>query len=187
MSLSLHSSMECGGSMSFGSRNSSDMVSEKSRIGLISARISSRPEGVPGSTEERHSSAPISHLNEVVCSARRSGTSSGSLIRAKEMRRGARVDGVDAVEREAAKCGSFSRARGVVRACQATYLFGRKSREAAQTSSVAFGRTAVECGLLERTGVGATAAKQDDPRGQRRQAEAPDRRLYNVVMLFSSQ
>src|SRR3984885_9196996 len=105
MSLSLHSSMECGGSMSFGSRNSSDIVSEKSRIGLISLRISSRPDGVPGSTDSRHSGEPINHSNDEVCSASKLGTSSGSLIRANEMRRGARVDGAGAVERDAAKWG----------------------------------------------------------------------------------
>src|SRR3954463_5342648 len=92
MSLSLHSSMECGGSISRGSRNSSDMVWEKSRIGLISSRISSSPDSEPGSALARHSSLPISHLNEAVCSARRSGTSSGSVMRAKEIRRGAREE-----------------------------------------------------------------------------------------------
>src|SRR5277367_5749687 len=103
MSLSLHSSIECGGSMSLGSRNSSDMVSEKSRIGEISLRISSRPDGVPGSTESRHSGEPINHLKDDVCNASRLGTSSGSLIRAKEIRRGARVDSAGAMEREAVK------------------------------------------------------------------------------------
>src|SRR5437588_12187857 len=108
MSLSLHSSTEWGGSMSRGSRNSNDMVSEKSLIGLISVRISSRPDRVPGSTEARHSSSPISHLNEAVCKARRSGTSRGSAIRAKETRRGARDEGegrLDDVVRDAAKSG----------------------------------------------------------------------------------
>src|SRR3954451_15342885 len=108
MSLSLHSSTECGGSMSRGSRNSRDIVSEKSLIGLISVRISSRPDRVPGSTEARHSSAPISHLNEAVCRARRSGTSRGTAMRAKETRRGARDESagrLDDVVRDAAKCG----------------------------------------------------------------------------------
>src|SRR3954470_20159747 len=108
MSLSLHSSTECGGSMSRGSRNSRDIVSEKSLIGLISVRISSSPDRVPGSTEARHSSAPISHLNEAVCRARRSGTSRGSAMRAKEMRRGARDEGAGRLDdevRDAAKCG----------------------------------------------------------------------------------
>src|SRR4051794_28046418 len=108
MSLSLHSSMECGGSMSRGSRDSRDMGSEKSFIGLISVGISSRPDRVPGSTDARHSSSPISHLNEEVCRARRSGTSRGSAIRAKEMRRGARVESagrLDDVVRDAAKGG----------------------------------------------------------------------------------
>src|SRR3954453_6246750 len=108
MSLSLHSSMECGGSISRGSRNSSDMVSEKSRIGLISSRISSSPDSEPGSALARHSSLPISHLNEAVCRARRSGTSSGSLMRAKEIRRGAREEEVGAdVVRDAAKWGPY--------------------------------------------------------------------------------
>src|SRR3954470_17961823 len=106
MSLSLHSSMECGGSMSRGSRNSSDMVSEKSRIGLISSRISSSPESQPPAAGARQSSLPISHLNEAVCSARRSGTSSGSVMRAKEIRGGAKEEEVGAeVERDAAKWG----------------------------------------------------------------------------------
>src|SRR5580704_2666948 len=143
MSLSLHSSIECGGSISFGSRNSSDMVSEKSRIGLISLRISSRPDGVPGSTESRHSGEPINHLNDEVCSASKFGTSSGSLIRAKEMRRGARVDGAGAVEREAAKWGPSLVLAVDERACQAT-ASQRKSREAAQTVSIAARRLAVE-------------------------------------------
>src|SRR3954447_5586655 len=110
MSLSLHSSTECGGSMSFGSRNSRDMVSEKSRMGLISVRISSSPHRAPGSLALRHSSAPMSHLNEAVCKARRSGTSRGSAMRAKEMRRGARDDVAEAdeVERDAAKWGPSS-------------------------------------------------------------------------------
>src|SRR3954447_4486739 len=116
MSLSLHSSMECGGSMSRGSRNSSDIVSEKSRMGLISSRISSSPDSEPASAVARHSSAPMSHLNEEVCSARRSGTSSGSVMRAKEMRRGAREDvaGADGVVRDAAKWGP-SEARWLTR------------------------------------------------------------------------
>src|SRR5436305_1480696 len=123
MSLSLHSSTECGGSISRGSRNSRDMVSEKSLIGLISVRISSRPDRVPGSTDSRHSSLPISHLNEVVCRARRSGTSRGSAIRAKETRRGARVEGagrLDDVVRDAAKGGPSSTARRLERACRTT-------------------------------------------------------------------
>src|SRR3954453_24005323 len=105
MSLSLHSSTECGGSRSFGSRKSRDIVSGKFRIGLISERISSRPQSVSG-LAARHSSSPISHLNEAVWSARRSGTSRGSEMRAKEMRRGAReeVEGAEVV-RDAAKWG----------------------------------------------------------------------------------
>src|SRR3954452_1794362 len=108
MSLSLHSSTECGGSMRRGSRKSRDMVSEKSLMGLISVRISSRPDRVPGSTEARHSSSPISHLKEAVCKARRSGTSRGSAMRAKETRRGARDEGAGRLDdggRDAAKCG----------------------------------------------------------------------------------
>src|SRR6516165_5954930 len=134
MSLSLHSSIECGGSISFGSRNSSDMVSEKSRIGLISDRISSRPEAVAGSTESRHSGDPINHLNDEVCRESRSGTSSGSLIRAKEIRRGARVDGAGADEREAAKWGPSLVPAGQ-RARQAPPYEKRQSREAAPINS----------------------------------------------------
>src|SRR5689334_4454865 len=161
MSLSLHSSTECGGSMSRGSRNSRDMVSEKSLIGLISVRISSRPDRVPGSTEARHSSSPISHLNEAVCRARRSGTSRGSAIRAKETRRGARDEEAGRLDdevRDAAKVvlpGAAQRdvsahderpgtpvgmCRPEGRALEAS----RGSRGAAQTSSLPYGQAAVE-------------------------------------------
>src|SRR5581483_5828073 len=155
MSLSLHSSMECGGSISFGSRNSSDIVSEKSRIVLISDRISSRPDAVPSAADSRHSGEPISHRNDEVCRDSRSGTSSGSVIRAKEMRRGARVDGAGAVEREAAKWGPSlvpavsKRARQAIRHEVQPDDHGRsnserKIREAAQSASIASKRLAVE-------------------------------------------
>src|SRR3954464_4618355 len=156
MSLSLHSSTECGGSMSRGSRKSRDIVSEKSLIGLISVRISSRPDRVPGSTEARHSSAPISHLNEAVCRARRSGTSSGSEMRAKEMRRGARAEVAEAeVERDAAKCGPSSEmlaaasAHAERLAPERTQASARRGGQwAAQTSSLPSGRAAVEAAPL---------------------------------------
>src|SRR3954451_7465188 len=158
MSLSLHSSMECGGSISRGSRNSSDMVSEKSRIGLISSRISSSPDSEPGSALARHSSLPISHLNEAVCSARRSGTSSGSVMRAKEIRRGAREEEVGAeVEGDAAKAGPSERSTAGALAERpapedASASRQRAGRWAAQTSSLYTGQTAVEVAWRARPG-----------------------------------
>src|SRR5512139_1575139 len=112
MSLSLHSSTEYFGGSNRWSRNERDMVPEKSSIGLISSKISSRPDWVctslrpalrEASTRAFHLSLPSSQSKELVCSARRSGTSSGSLIRANETRFGP-VAGFEAL-REAAKSG----------------------------------------------------------------------------------
>src|ERR1017187_6019734 len=98
MSLSLHSSTEYLGGSNRWSRNESDMVPVKSSIGLISSKISSRPDcsGTSltpawraASTRARQRSLPSSQSNDSVCRARRPGTSSGSLNRAKETRRGA--------------------------------------------------------------------------------------------------
>src|SRR6188768_2642624 len=127
MSRSLQSSIEYLGGSNRWSRNDSDMVPWKSSIGLISSKISSRPD-LPGtsprpslracSTRARHLSLPSSQSKLSVCNARRLGTSSGSRILAKEMRRGAVLFlgcclffwlvavGLFAV-REAAKRGSF--------------------------------------------------------------------------------
>src|SRR5256885_15647592 len=78
------------------SRNVSDMVPWKSSIGEISSKISSRPEAVGTSrpaaccaaTRAFQVALPTSQSKDSVCSASRFGTSSGSLIFAKEMRRG---------------------------------------------------------------------------------------------------
>src|SRR5215475_13893472 len=97
MSFSLHSSAEYLGGSNRWSRNESDIVPVKSSIGLISSKISSRPDCSGRSfrptvwsaaTFARHFSFPSSQSNESVCRARRLGTSSGSLIRAKEIRCG---------------------------------------------------------------------------------------------------
>ena len=73
------------------------MVPVKSSIGLISSKISSRPDcsgrslrlfSFSASIRSRQRSLPSSQSNESVCRARRLGTSRGSLIRANEMRCG---------------------------------------------------------------------------------------------------
>src|ERR1017187_3378962 len=97
MSLSLHSSAEYFGGSNRWSRNERDMVPVKSSIGLISSKISSRrdcsgrslcPAVLSASSRVRQRSLPSSQSNDSVCRARRLGTSSGSLIRANETRRG---------------------------------------------------------------------------------------------------
>src|SRR4051794_28271080 len=93
MSLSLHSSRDALTSSKRGLEKDSDIEPLKSSIGLISSRISARPPTASacswGESVARHSGLPISQSNEAVCSASRSGTSSGSLILAKETRSGA--------------------------------------------------------------------------------------------------
>ena len=93
MSLSLHSSTGALTSSKRGSEKLSDMDPEKSSIGESSASTSSRPPTGFGSPAAfafaRHPSAPISHLNESVCTSSRPGTSSGSRSLAKETRAGA--------------------------------------------------------------------------------------------------
>src|SRR5215475_7359476 len=97
MSFSLHSSAEYLGGSNRWSRNESDIVPVKSSIGLISSKISSRPDCSGRSLRPSecsfsilvcHFSLPSNQSNDSVCSARRLGTSSGSLMRAKEMRWG---------------------------------------------------------------------------------------------------
>src|SRR5215813_11081823 len=95
MSRSLHSSIEYLGGSKRWSRNDSDIDPEKSSIGEISSKISSRPE-VSGTswrpssraaaTRACHFALPRSQSKLSVCSARRFGTSSGSRILAKEIR-----------------------------------------------------------------------------------------------------
>src|SRR5688572_20543846 len=90
MSLSLHSSTEALTSSKRGSENDSDIEPEKSSIGEISVRISSRPPTGFSSPASRrrwnHASSPTSHSNDWVC---RSSRGSGSRIFAKETRVGA--------------------------------------------------------------------------------------------------
>ena len=99
MSLSLHSSAEYLGGSNRWSRNDRDIVPEKSSIGLISSKISSRPDCSGTSLRPAslaawirafHLSLPSSQSNDSVCKASRSGTFRGSLIRAKDTRRGPR-------------------------------------------------------------------------------------------------
>src|SRR5215470_569732 len=100
MSLSLHSSTEYFGGSNRWSRNERDMVLVKSSMGLISSKISSRPDCsgtswrpafVAASILPFQRSLPSSQSNDSVCRASRPGTSSGSLIRAKETREGPRA------------------------------------------------------------------------------------------------
>src|SRR3954471_21659667 len=115
MSRSLHSSIEYLGGSNRWSRNDSDMEPEKSSIGEISSKISSRPEVVGTScrlsataaaTRACHFELPRSQSKLSVWSARRLGTSRGSWILPKEIRPEAVrvVEPEDAV-REAAKRG----------------------------------------------------------------------------------
>src|SRR5207342_231764 len=78
MSLSLHSSTEYLGGSNRWSRNESDMVPEKSSMGLISSKISSSPDWVgtslrpafkDASTRDFHLSLPSSQSKELVCRA----------------------------------------------------------------------------------------------------------------------
>src|SRR5689334_12455802 len=96
MSLSLHSSTEYLGGSNRWSRNDRDIVPVKSSIGLISSKISSSPDCsgtslspafLAASMRPSQRSFPSSQSNDSVCRARRPGTSSGSLMRANEIRR----------------------------------------------------------------------------------------------------
>src|ERR1700730_6100892 len=143
------------------------MVPVKSSIGLISSKISSRPDcsGTSlapalraASIRLRQRSLPSNQSNESVCRARRSGTSRGSLKRAKETRRVAEL--VAEALREAANRGPSElvaelspharetpadTSRGV-RGCRGCR--GRQS--AAQISSIADGYTARQLYLTMR-------------------------------------
>src|SRR4030095_6494 len=126
-----------------------DIEPEKSSIGLISSKISSRPDregmsSVPdlaaASTRAFQRSLPSSQSKLSTCNARRFGTSRGSLILAKEIRRGAVV--LLVTLREEAKWGPSKSSR-----THCAHAFGPPGRAglmAAQNSSVAFGPTAVQ-------------------------------------------
>src|SRR5262249_58209102 len=99
MSLSLHSSEEYLGGSNRWSRNDRDIVPEKSSIVLISSKISSspdcsgtslRPASLAAWIRVFHLSLPSSQSTDSVCRASRSGTFSGSVIRAKDTRLGPR-------------------------------------------------------------------------------------------------
>src|SRR5215475_2930661 len=119
MSLSLHSSAEYLGGSNRWSRNDRDIVPEKSSIGLISSKISSspdcsgtslRPASLAAWIRAFHLSLPSSQSNDSVCKASRSGTFRGSLIRAKDTRRGPRF--VAEALRDAANRGPSELCRG---------------------------------------------------------------------------
>src|SRR5438552_2628381 len=119
MSLSLHSSADYLGGSKRWSRNDSDIVPEKSSIGLISSKISSRPDcsamslrpaSLSAEIRAFHFSLPSSQSNDSVCRASRSGTFKGSLIRAKDTRRGPRF--VAEALRDAANRGPSELCRG---------------------------------------------------------------------------
>ena len=110
-SFSLHSSSVYFGSRKTGFSNESDIVSEKSSIGEISSKISWSPDFCESSSPAlrrsatlfSHFSFPISQSKLSVWRARSCGTSRGSEILAKEMRRGLLL--VLFLLREAAKSG----------------------------------------------------------------------------------
>src|SRR5262252_2842556 len=164
MSLSLHSSTEYLGGSKRWSRNDSDMVPVKSSIGLISSKISSSPDCsgtslspafLAVSMRSSQRSFPSSQSNDSVCRASSPETSSGSLMRAKEIRRVA--EAVAEALRDAANRGpsrvhaNFHRTHAKrpadtpreVRVCR-----GRKS--AAQISSVVTSYTACQVYLTMR-------------------------------------
>jgi hypothetical protein len=89
----LHSSIEALTSSKRGAENDSDMVPEKSSIGLISSRISASPDRACSTPDTRvcQASSPTSQSNDSVWMARRLGTSRCSVILPKEIRRGAYV------------------------------------------------------------------------------------------------
>src|SRR3954447_19000041 len=136
------------------------MVPEKSSMGLISSKISSSPDWVgtslrpacwAASTRAFHLSLPSNQSKDSVCSARRSGTPRGSLMRAKETRFGP-VAVIEAL-REAAKSGPSegSRRTDGAHARPSTSENPREtgvqvvdSQRAAQKGSVADRYTAVE-------------------------------------------
>src|SRR4051794_36277401 len=119
--------MEFFGGSKRWSRNVSDIEPEKSSIGEISSKISSSPDWVgtssrpaarAASTRVCQRSLPSSQSNESTCRARRFGTSRGSRIFAKLMRRGALVEaelGFSEAVREAAKSGPSDGSRAVQR------------------------------------------------------------------------
>src|SRR3954452_4391112 len=86
--------MEFFGGSKRWSRNVRGIGPEKSSIGVISSKISSRPErsgterpeALAASTRSFQASLPSSQSKESVCSARRLGTSSASRILGKEPR-----------------------------------------------------------------------------------------------------
>ena len=98
MSRSLHSSTAYFAGSKRWSRNESDIDPWKSSIGEISSKISSKPDWDGSSPRSdsgefamrsRHSALPSNQSKLSRCRARRFGTSSGSEILAKEIRRGA--------------------------------------------------------------------------------------------------
>src|SRR5215813_6688439 len=158
-SFSLHSSIGALTSSKRGAENDSDIVPEKSSMGLISSRISASPERACDSSAERvaQASLPTSQSNDSFWMARRLGTSRCSVILPKEIRRGAKAleEFVVFAGREDAKMRpSEDRWCGGRFACSPTGP-GRKrpkmdalrqgcSRKTAQTSSVAERLTAAK-------------------------------------------
>src|SRR5438094_7866218 len=93
MSLSLHSSTEALTSSKRGSEKDRDIEPEKSSIGEISLRTSSRPPtgfSSPASTRRsNHFSSPVNHSKDRIWTSSRLGVARGSRIFAKETRLGA--------------------------------------------------------------------------------------------------
>src|SRR5215470_12776004 len=156
MSLSLHSSTDALTSSKRGLEKDKDMDPEKSSMGEISFRISSRPPVVMASVaRSRQRSLPTSQSKESTWRARRFGTSRGSRIFAKETRGGA--PGIPFGVAEGVLPGRETAKMRPSEAMRRRYLRspepprphgGRGSRRAAQTSSVAGSATAVESASL---------------------------------------
>src|SRR6202035_2197204 len=182
MSLSLHSSSEYFGGSKRWSRNDRDIVPEKSSIGLISSKISSRPDCsamflLPASLaawiRAFHFSLPSNQSNDSVCKASRSGTFRGSLIRAKETRWGPRF--VAEALREAANRGPSElvaelspHARETPADTPRGVLGCRGRQSAAQIGSIADGHAARQLYLTMRF----TVAPQHCSFWAKRQAHA---------------
>src|SRR3954452_8085785 len=169
MSRSLHSSIEYLGGSNRWSRNDSDIEPEKTSIGEISSKISSRPEVVgtlclalssAASTRACHLELPRSQSKLSVCRARRFGTSSGSRILPKEIRPDAvRGEPEGDRVREAAKRGPSTGLRALRAHAETPTTEAWVSQSRAQSSTVPLEGMEVQPAL----GAGSQAALSQPP------------------------
>src|SRR4051794_4337416 len=97
MSLSLHSSTECGGGLGVGAREHRDMVVGEDLEGAMSERVSSRAGKVRGGTAGRHCSAPHMPREEESWEDGRAGDNGGTpLVVADQPAEGRRLQGREA-------------------------------------------------------------------------------------------